>query len=364
MANTTDIIIIALALLAVVGAILLVRPLGSHNKSGQMQRLVNGAEHDLQRVGDMLDAIQHRANEADQLNRELSERLQKISQDQQKSCHLADDFERTVKRARSAETELRNISHQLDERIQYVRTYWDDQLQQTVKAARAVRGQLSDSLDLVGNGLQRLREQERMAQGFMNKLLDYQKIQFSAQKENVRLATEVNARLEGMLNESARSLLDIQTQQRNSSELFASFSAEIQAMEQAAKSNFVAMADSSIEVAEQAEKNLEQMRTYLGNTQQAVADSTLMVEQIRSRFDQVKDLQVDRLTQTIDITDEMCTDLQTGLENAHQLLLMLEQKTAQVIDPASWDDQPNTPAALPQKQQNLFSLNAYRGVAS
>jgi ATP-dependent Clp protease ATP-binding subunit ClpA len=74
----------------------------------------------------------------------------------------------------------------------------------------------------------------------------------------------------------------------------------------------------------------------------------------------VDKLQVDRLAKAVDLTDEMCVDLQTGLENARNLLKLLEEKTQQVfkeVDAESTNEQASSEA---KRNDNLFSLSAYR----
>lgn len=355
--NLTDLTIMAIALLSAVGAYLLLRPFFKRSNKKQLRTLIEDAEADKQRMSVLLQTMQTQVQEATGLRQQLNHYLAEAERKQMVGRSLTQTIEETATRARKAESGLQQLSDQFAERIEHVQTYWDEQLNQTATTVREVHSQLSHSLQEVDAGMQRLHEQERMAQSFMQKLLAHQKNGFAAQQENLRLSTEINARLEGMLNESARSLLDIQTQQRTSNELFANFSADLQTMEQALQAQYGLVNESSERVSAQVEKSLAQMQTHLQTMQQQEADSTRMNQHVHKQVAQVDALPLDRLTRTVDITDEMCADLQVGLENAHRLLQVLEQKTVQVLDDSELSSELDKPISPNAEQQKLYAVS-------
>ena len=346
----------AIALLAAVGAYLLLRPFFKRANKNQLRTLIQDAEADKQRMSALLQTMQNQVQEANGLQQQLSEYLAEAERKQVVGRSLTQTIEETATRAREAESGLKQLSEQLTARVAHVQNYWDEQLNQTANTVREVHSQLSCSLQEVDAGLQRLHEQERMAHSFTQKLVAHQKNGFAAQQENLRLSTEINARLEGMLNESARSLLDIQTQQRTSSELFASFSEEVQAMEKALQTQYTAVSTSGETMSAQVEKSLAQMQMHLQTMQQQEADSSHMKQHIQEQLKQVDALPLERLTRTVDITDEMCADLQVGLENAHRLLQVLEQKTVQVLDDSELSSELNQAVSVSPDQQKLYAV--------
>jgi hypothetical protein len=360
MVNLIDVVIIALALMAALGALLLLRPQVHQQDAHDVRKIRLGAEMDQQRIAEILNTIQHGAQDADYLTSQLKSRVEEINRESQTSRTLAGEAERTINRVKEAESELRGISTQLGERIQYVQTYWDGQLTDTVEAVRNVHTKLTQGLSQVDDGLGRLREQEKMAQGFTQKLIENQKMQFAAQQENARLATDINTQLESMLRESGKTLFSMQEQQKQANSLFAHFTDELQELEHQAQEYFTTTFQTTDVARQELIQGLDETREKMAKLREQDEQGNLMGQRIRQQFEKVDKLQVDRLAKAVDLTDEMCVDLQTGLENARNLLKLLEEKTQQVlkeVDAESTNEQASSEA---KRNDNLFSLSAYR----
>ncbi|TXH70972.1 MAG: hypothetical protein E6Q85_07590 [Thiothrix sp.] len=360
MVNLIDVVIIALALMAALGALLLLRPQVHQQDAHDVRKIRLGAEMDQQRIAEILNTIQHGAQDADYLTSQLKSRVEEINRESQTSRTLAGEAERTINRVKEAESELRGISTQLGERIQYVQTYWDGQLTDTVEAVRNVHTKLTQGLSQVDEGLGRLREQEKMAQGFTQKLIENQKMQFAAQQENARLATDINTQLESMLRESGKTLFSMQEQQKQANSLFAHFTDELQELEHQAQEYFTTTFQTTDVARQELIQGLDETREKMAKLREQDEQGNLMGQRIRQQFEKVDKLQVDRLAKAVDLTDEMCVDLQTGLENARNLLKLLEEKTQQVlkeVDAESTNEQASSEA---KRNDNLFSLSAYR----
>lgn len=360
MVNLIDVVIIALALMAALGALLLLRPQVHQQDAHDVRKIRLGAEMDQQRIAEILNTIQHGAQDADYLSSQLKSRVEEINRESQTSRTLAGEAERTINRVKEAESELRGISTQLGERIQYVQTYWDGQLTDTVEAVRNVHTKLTQGLSQVDDGLGRLREQEKMAQGFTQKLIENQKMQFAAQQENARLATDINTQLESMLRESGKTLFSMQEQQKQANSLFAHFTDELQELEHQAQEYFTTTFQTTDVARQELIQGLDETREKMAKLREQDEQGNLMGQRIRQQFEKVDKLQVDRLAKAVDLTDEMCVDLQTGLENARNLLKLLEEKTQQVlkeVDAESTNEQASSEA---KRNDNLFSLSAYR----
>lgn len=360
MVNLIDVVIIALALMAALGALLLLRPQVHQQDAHDVRKIRLGAEMDQQRIAEILNTIQHGAQDADYLTSQLKSRVEEINRESQTSRTLAGEAERTINRVKEAESELRGISTQLGERIQYVQTYWDGQLTDTVEAVRNVHTKLTQGLSQVDDGLGRLREQEKMAQGFTQKLIENQKMQFAAQQENARLATDINTQLESMLRESGKTLFSMQEQQKQANSLFAHFTDELQELEHQAQEYFTTTFQTTDVARQELIQGLDETREKMAKLREQDEQGNLMGQRIRQQFEKVDKLQVDRLAKAVDLTDEMCVDLQTGLENARNLLKLLEEKTQQVlkeVDAEATNEQASSEA---KRNDNLFSLSAYR----
>ena len=363
MINLYDVILIALALGAMLGALLLVRPSYNSQDAQKIRKLRDKAEQDQQTITNVLSAIQHGAKDTEYLSNQLKARVEQINRKNQNSQTHAEEAERAIEKAIEAENELRAISNQLGERIQHIQTYWDGQLHDTNDTIQQVKAKLQQGLTQVDEGLLRLREQEKMAQGFTKKLIEHQQEHLTSQQKNAQLSGTVHKQLETMLKESTASLQTIQKQNQHPENLFKKYSNDLQDLEQQAHEQFTTVFQTADMARDELNAGMKEARTHNEKLREYEVQSLNMHTRIKEQFENVDNLKVDRLTQTVGLTDEMCANLQEGLENARALLSTLEAKTTEVIN-ANDEEEPLAPVTQDSnesaKPRNLFSLRAYR----
>lgn len=358
MVNLIDVVIIAIALIAALGALALLRPQVDHRDAYRIRKLRNKAEQDQKTIAKVLTSLQHGTEDAEQLTKQLKSRIEQVNKDNQASHAQSKAVADAAKIAKEAETELRTLSGQLEERVQSVQTHWDGQLNETTETIKQLQGKLTRGLTQMDEGLLRLREQEKMAQGFTQKLLTQQQEHSSTQKENAQLLTDTQSELADTLRESSLSLTVIREQQKKSDELLNQYTNTVLDLEQRAQEQFTETFQ-SIDVANQElNDSLKQARENTHKINEYEQQSNTMSTRVREQFEHVDHLKVDRLSKTIDLTDEMCVNLQQGLENARSLLATLETKTTEVLE-ASEKEAPSLPKEE-GKPRNLFSLRAYQ----
>ena len=364
MINLYDVILIALALGAMLGALLLVRPSFNSRDMHKIRKLRDKAEKDQKLISSVLETIQQGAKDTEYLSNQLKARVEQINRKNQNSRTRAEEAERAIEKAIKAEGELRNVSDQLGERIENVQAYWDERLAETNNTVQKLEGRLQQGLTQVDEGMLRLREQETMAQGYTRKLLEHQKEHLTSQQENAKLSNEMQKQLEAILQESAASLQTIQQQNKRSNALFKKYSEDLSVLEQQAHEQFTTTFQTADMARNELNEGMKETRAHNEKIREYETQSLKMHSRIKEQFEQVDNLQVDRLTKTVGLTDEMCANLQEGLENARALLTTLETKTTEVIK-ATEEEEP--PASITtqdsdesEKPRNLFSLRAYR----
>ena len=364
MINLYDVILIALALGAMLGALLLVRPSSNSRDMHKIRKLRDKAEKDQKLISGVLDSIQQGAKDTEYLSNQLKARVEQINRKNQNSRTRAEEAERAIEKAIKAESELRTISDQLGERIGNVQAYWDERLNETNSTVQKLEGRLQQGMTQVDESLLRLREQETMAQGYTRKLIEHQKEHLTSQQANANLSNEMQKQLEAILRESATSLQTIQAQNKRSNALFKKYSEDLLVFEQQAHEQFTTTFQTADMARNELNEGMKETRAYNEKIREYETQSLKMHSRIKEQFEQVDNLQVGRLTKTVGLTDEMCANLQEGLENARALLSTLETKTTEVIKATEQEESPAS--ATPQdsdeseKPRNLFSLRAYR----
>ncbi|WP_020396884.1 hypothetical protein [Thiolinea disciformis] len=370
MFNLTDVLIISLALGAALTAVLLLRPQSREPlDTKRIYKLRLDAEANQQRMGKILETMEGSAKDASQVTEKLREQLAKTQEDSKIVAAKAQITDKTLEQAQQTEQSLRQKTFKLSSQLQEINSTWDNKLSQTVETVQTVQHKLELGIANADANLNRLHEQEKMAQEFTQRLLNYQKNHLSTQQENLRVAEDMTSKLEALLKDAGGTLQTMQQQRQNSDELFQQFCSVLENMQQQVQNQFTQVAEKLDNAQREADQRLEEIRVGADTFQKREQDAIAMAEQIQQQFKAVDALKVDRLIHTVELTDEMCVDLQSGLENAHKLLKLLESKTQQVINEVEHAEDTQQlkqlnrekPLGVAQNSQsNLLAFQAYR----
>lgn len=326
-----DWIIILIALMAAGGALLLLYPQPNGNRDARsIRELRQQAEADRKRIADTLEIVQHGARDADNLVKKLDGQITDINRNHDASKARMEQAERVIERVNAAEHEMRDISTQLGERLQHLQTYWDEQLGDSVESVKRIRGKLKDGLEGVDESLSRLRDQEKMAQGFTRKLIEHHQQQVQSQQENSRLSGEVHHRLEDMLQESGHLLEQMQRYQKDADSIFHHFSEEMNGLETQASEQFTTLFQTTDQARTELSAGLEESRQYLSEMRLRDAQSDELSRRVMEQFGKIDHLRVERISKTLDLTDQISGDLQKGVENAREMLFTLQRAVTDV----------------------------------
>lgn len=320
-----DWIIILIALLAAGGALLLLYPQSNQQDKDSLYDLRKQAEINQKRIQDVLESTQSGAKDAENLVQQLRQHVNKAGEVYQSSQVKASEAEAILERVSIAEKEMRDISTQLGERLAHLQGYWDEQLGDSVSSVRKIRSQLKESLGQVDDSLTRLHEQERMAQGFTRKLLDYHQEQARSQQDNSRLSKQVHERLEDMLVESTHLLDRMKRYQQDADAIFARFSDDMASMEGQAGDALKNWVDSSDSARKELQASLDETQQHLGTMRLREAQSDELERKIRQHFEEVEKINVAQLSKNLDLTDQMSDHLHKGVEQARNVLSTLQQ---------------------------------------
>ncbi|MEB4592204.1 hypothetical protein VSS37_14530 [Candidatus Thiothrix sp. Deng01] len=362
-----DWIIILIALMAAIGAVLLLLPQTSSKESQQLRIVRLQAENDRKRVAEVLEITQHGMQDAESLLKKLKEQVEHSNRVYEAGQARAEQAERVIERVTTAEGEIRDISSQLGERLQHLQGYWDEQLGDSVDSVKRIRSKLHEGLTQVDDSLNRLREQEKMAQGFTRKLIEHQHAQAMSQQENARLSAEVHNRLEEMLKESSHLLEQMTAYQKDADTIFQKFNTEMEGLESQASEHFNTLFQSTDLARHELNSGLEESRNHLETMRRREEQSNDLSRRISQHFDQIDHIRVERIAKTLDLTEQMSSDLHRGMENARDLLSSLELAVQNVTASLESKQQPiheEATPALHDGSSNLVNLIHEQQVAS
>lgn len=345
-----DWIIILVALLAAIGAVLLLLPQTNSKETQELRVIRLQAEADRKKVADVLEVTHNGVQDAEQLLTKLKSQVEQTTRSYEASQARAEQAERIIERVTTAEQEIRDISSQLGDRLQHLQSYWDEQLGDSVESVKRIRSKLHEGLTQVDDSLVRLREQEKMAQGFTRRLIDHHHEQAHNQQENARLSAEVHNRLEAMLKESSHLLEQMQRYQQDADNVFLKFNAEMDGLETQASERFSTLFQTTDLARHELTSGLEESRKHVETMRRREEQSNDLSRRIHQQFEQIDHIRVERIAKTLDMTEQMSTDLHQGMENARDLLFSLEVAVQHVT--ASLDSKPSSHRVAPEPEHS------------
>lgn len=325
-----DWIIILIALMAAAGALLLLYPQTSNRDVQNIRTLREQAEKDCKRIADVLEVTHHGAQDAEALVQKLKDQVSESSRNYQTSQARIEQAERVIERVSAAEHEMRDISTQLGERLQHLQAYWDEQLGDSVESVKRIKGKLKEGLESVDDSLFRLRDQEKMAQGFTRKLIEHHQTQVQHQQENSRLSAEVHTRLEDMLKESSHLLEQMKRYQQDADAVFQGFTQDMAGLETQASEHFTTLFQTTDQARAELVEGLDESRQHLSEMRLREAQSDDLSRRILQQFEQIDQLRVERISKSLDLTDQISADLHKGVTSAREMLSTLERAVQDV----------------------------------
>ena len=319
-----DWLIIIIAVLAVLGAVFLLFAPNNNREAQQLRVMRLQAEKDRKRIAEVLDITQHGVLDTENLLKQLNSQVEQSSRAYQAVQAKAEQAERILERVTTAEHEMHDISSQLGDRLQHLQGYWDEQLGDSVESVKKIRTKLHEGLSQVDDSIQRLREQEKMAQGFTRRLIEHHQQQSQYQQENVRLSGEVHSRLEEMVKESSSLLEQMQHYQQDADNIFQKFSSDMEGLESQANEHISTMLQNTNLARHELKSGLDESRQHVETMRRREEQSNELSRRIHEQFEQIDHIRVERIAKTLDLTEQMSSDLHKGMENARVLLSSLE----------------------------------------
>ena len=319
-----DWLIIIIAVLAVLGAVFLLFAPNNNREAQQLRVMRLQAEKDRKRIAEVLDITQHGVLDTENLLKQLNSQVEQSSRAYQAVQAKAEQAERILERVTTAEHEMHDISSQLGDRLQHLQGYWDEQLGDSVESVKKIRTKLHEGLSQVDDSIQRLREQEKMAQGFTRRLIEHHQQQSQYQQENVRLSGEVHSRLEEMVKESSSLLEQMQHYQQDADNIFQKFSSDMEGLESQANEHISTLLQNTNLARHELKSGLDESRQHVETMRRREEQSNELSRRIHEQFEQIDHIRVERIAKTLDLTEQMSSDLHKGMENARVLLSSLE----------------------------------------
>jgi hypothetical protein len=225
-----------------------------------IRKLRHKAELDKDEAIKSYDTIHEMQKKSQEVVNTLNIQLNELSDKQETTFARSDEIEMQAERVARYENQLKQDIDAMGKRMEQIQTYWDQQFEETVETIAKIHDRMNESISRLDNSLEKVAEQEKLANDLSIKMSEqYNKI-IQEQEENTRVNKDVHKVLDDTLLESTRLLEQLKKYQDDSEKVFGNFTSELNSYESQAFEHFDAIYNAVDVARKELDANLEESR--------------------------------------------------------------------------------------------------------
>lgn len=218
------------------------------------------------------------------------------------------------------EKELAHVSENVSIRMDEIQSYWDTQLKETVATINKVQHGLDENLLKVDADLETMQDQKEISQELLRVFLEQHNEQRELVDKNTIVSEQVSKTLEATLKESNQLVETLKKHQESAERSLKQFTDELTHYEEQAYEQF----DTSFQVADLARQelnaNIEESRGHIETMRRHEEQSHTLNIQTQKNLEALDYSKIMKLSNTLDSTQDMFTDIRNRVDDAKNLL--------------------------------------------
>ena len=311
--------IISSALIISTLVLLLGRWAGKRDRKA-IKALRQKAEIEENKISSIVTTLKDREKETTELVEDINELAQTFSKKRKEVDLQARSIYETSKKITMQEQALIQITNTISLRMNKIQSYWDTQLNNTISTIQEVQANLDKSLNQVDEDLDTMQHQKILSQELLQDFLGKHKEQGELIKNNHDISEKVGATLEETLHESNMLVSLLKQHQDRAEKSLNKFTDDLTSFEEQAYEQF----DSSFQVADLARQeltaNIDESRTHIENMRRHEEKSQQLNKQTQKNLEVLDYSKIMKISNTLDSTQDMFTDIHNRVEDTKILL--------------------------------------------
>ena len=252
---------------------------------------------------------------------------------------VADKFGKKIlessKVIKDQEQELAQVAQNVSLRMNKIQSYWDTQLKDTVSTIHKVQHGLDENLIKVDADLETMQRQKEISQELLHVFLEQHNEQREQVNRNSEITEEVNKTLEATLKESNQLVKILKQHQESAEKSLKQFTEELTHYEEQAYEQF----DTSFQVADLARQeltaNIDESRGHIETMRRHEEQSHTLNIQAQKNLEALDYSKIVKLSNTLDSTQDMFTDIRNKVDDAKNLLNELKDIETDIRETAN-----------------------------
>jgi len=311
--------IISSALIISTLVLLLGRWAGKRDRKA-IKALRKKAESEENKISSIVTTLKDQEKETTELVEDINELAQTFSQKRKDVDLQARSIFETSKKIKIQEQALIQTTNTISLRMNKIQSYWDTQLNNTISTIQKVQANLDKSLNQVDEDLDTMQHQKILSQELLQDFLSKHKEQGELIRNNHDISEKVGATLEETLHESNMLVKLLKQHQDRAEKSLNKFTDDLTSFEEQAYEQF----DSSFQVADLARQeltaNIDESRTHIENMRRHEEKSQQLNKQTQKNLEVLDYSKIMKISNTLDSTQDMFTDIHNRVEDTKILL--------------------------------------------
>ncbi len=326
--------IVASALIISVLILFLGRWVGNKDKK-VIKALRIDAEKEKDNITSAATTVREQEKETTQIVHSIQNQAAEFSSKKELIDKHSDDIQQSSELIKTQEQELTQVSENVSLRMNKIQSYWDTQLRDTVSTIQQVQSGLDKNLEKVDSDLDSMQRQKALSQELLQDFLDRHNEQSGVINKNSEMSEKVSQVLEETLAESNLLVQLLKKHQENAEKSLKQFTEELTVYEEQAYEQF----DTSFQVADLARQeltaNIDESRKHIETMRRHEEQSHNLNTQAQKNLEALDYSKIVKLSNTLDLTQDMFTDIRSKVDDAKNMLDELKDIETDVRETAN-----------------------------
>ena len=334
--------IIELVVAGIVGSALIISVLvlflgrwAGRNEKRAIKKLRVEAEKEKDHITSAVATVREKEKETNKLVHDMKNQSSEFgAQKMLVQKHTKDVLDSTVV-IKSKERELIKVSDEVSERMDDIQAYWETQLHDTVSTIKQLQTGLDKNVDKVDNSLEMMSRQKELSQELLQDFLARHHTQGEMIEQSTDITSKVSETLEQTLEESVQLVTLLKQHKESAEKSLKQFNEELIHYEEQAYEQF----DTSFQVADLARQeltaNIDESRKHIETMRRHEEQSHTLNAQTQKNLEALDYSKIVKLSNTLDSTQDMFTDIRSRVDDAKSLLDELKDIETDIRNKAS-----------------------------
>ncbi len=278
------------------------------------------AEEEQENIIASAATVREQEKETTQIVHKIRDEAQVFSEKKEVIENFDKDVHEITLQAKAKKEVIDDISDTVNENVEKIKSYWDEQLVSTINTIEKVQGGLDKSLSSVDKNLDDMMQQKIQSDELLSEFISTNNQHLKVINNNSVNSEKLNKNLQETLKESTQLLKLLKKHQKSAEKSLNKFTEELIAYEEQAYEQF----DTSFQVADLARQelnaNIDESRKHIETMRRHEEQSHAINAQTQKNLKSLDFSKIAKLSHTLDSTFSMFHDMTDKVDETRAML--------------------------------------------